>query len=257
MLGFVECLKNGLQPYSKYDEGPLDCPPFRHLGHIYEEGIRASSIIESEPTGFDQGQKEYAKKAKESAEKELEIIKKDDPDLVSWKWLAKLSDDDFKNLFSYLDEAIFKRDNVLEFEKKHKLIPKKRNLEANHQKVLPFRTATKWKDVKITLINNESVRIDTPQGSERLSYHELGMSDKRSTNKPTMLWFLLKLFAQNQGYISSTNPKYDSKLPDTAKRLNGHLKKLFGINESIFTGHYKAEKGYRTKILFSDQTIAV
>ncbi|NQT56100.1 MAG: hypothetical protein HQ551_07715 [Desulfobacteraceae bacterium] len=114
---------------------------------------------------------------------------------------------------------------------------------------------TKWKDIKITLVADDMVRVKTPKGENRCTYHELGMSDKRIGDKPTMLWELLKLFAKNDGFISSMNPKYDRCLPDTAKRLNAHLKKLFGINESIYQGHYKKMKGYRTKIKFSDQTI--
>jgi hypothetical protein len=194
---------------------------------------------------------------KENAEKELENIKNDDPDFISWKWLAKLSDDEFKKLLVYLDEALFKIDDVLEFEKKYNLIPNEKNSKAQHQKAFPCEPGTRWNDVKITLVDNENVRIETPQGNGRFSYQELGMSDKRSTNKPKGMWALFKLFAQNQGYISRTNPKYDPTIPDTAKRLNKHLQTLFDIPESIFTGYYKAEKGYRVKIFFSDQTQVV
>jgi hypothetical protein len=155
-----------------------------------------------------------------------------------------------------LSNLLFKIDDVLEFEQKHKSIKKKKSLEAKDQQVFPCKTGTKWEEVKITLIENEVVRIETPQGSGRFSYHEVGMSDKRSANKPTMLWSLFEIFAKNQGFISPDNIEYDPKLPDTAKRLNKHLQDLFDIRESIFTDHYKAEKGYKTKIFFSDQTIA-
>lgn len=116
MLEFVECLKKGLQPYSKYNRRPLNCPPSWHLGHIHEKGAWATSQLEElgESTPFAQDQKE-------SVEKVLKIIKKDDPDLVSWKWLTELSDEDCKKLYSYLDESIFKRNDVLEFEGKHDL----------------------------------------------------------------------------------------------------------------------------------------
>jgi hypothetical protein len=36
-------------------------------------------------------------------------------------------------------------------------------------------------------------------------------------------------------------------MPDTARRLNEHLQKLFGISESIYAAHYKKERGYRTR----------
>jgi hypothetical protein len=113
---------------------------------------------------------------------------------------------------------------------------------------------TQWKDITITLVSDEMVRIQTPDWDKRLTYHQLDMVDKRKGDSSGYLWALFKLFAENDGFIFSQNPKYDPKLPDTAKRLNTHLKKFFGINESIYTGHYKKERGYRTKIKFRDAT---
>ena len=113
---------------------------------------------------------------------------------------------------------------------------------------------TQWKDITITLVSNEMVRIKTPDTENLLTYHNLGMADKRKGDSPIILWVLLKIFAQNNGFISSQNQQYDPKLPDTAKRLNYHLQKLFRIKESIYVGHYKKEKGYRTKIKFKDAT---
>ncbi|MGD0827804.1 MAG: hypothetical protein ABSA09_06920 [Desulfobaccales bacterium] len=113
---------------------------------------------------------------------------------------------------------------------------------------------TRWEDIEITLLSNEMVRIKTPAREERYTYAELGLSDKRKGDAPTLLWGLLKLFAQNNGFISRENPKYDARLPNSAKRLNEHLRKLFGIDESLYTAHYKKERGYRTKIIFSNET---
>ena len=122
----------------------------------------------------------------------------------------------------------------------------------------PPGTKLKWKDIKITLISKDVVNIETPLGPRRFSYHELDMADKRTRlKKPTVLWGLLKMFAEHHGFISSQNPKYDPNLPDTAKRLNRCLQDFFGIYDSIFTDHYKAEKGYKTKIFFSDKTKVV
>ena len=43
---------------------------------------------------------------------------------------------------------------------------------------------------------------------------------------------------------------YHRKLPDYTKRLNRHLKDLFGIDDSIFMYHYRKRKAYITKICF-------
>ena len=121
--------------------------------------------------------------------------------------------------------------------------------------IVNCKAGTRWEDIKITLIADDTVSIITPEIKERFKYSELGLSDKRKGDQPIVLWTLLKLFAENKGFISRSNPKYDPKLPDWAKRLNMHLKGLFGINESIYTGHYKKEKGYRARINFSNQTL--
>jgi hypothetical protein len=133
---------------------------------------------------------------------------------------------------------------------------------AKSQKIIPNAKTTKltvppgtqWKDIKITLISDDTVRIKTPNLEERFNYSELALSDKRKSDSTTLLWELLKLFAKNNGLILSNDPDYDPKLLNSTKRLNKHLKELFGINDSIYQGQYKIERGYRTKIFFSDQT---
>jgi hypothetical protein len=120
--------------------------------------------------------------------------------------------------------------------------------------VFPCDPGTRWSDITITLLSNEMVRIKTPKGEQRLTYHELGMKDRRAGDRPTLLWVLLKLFAESKGFISSKSRNFDRALPDTAKRLNDHMKKLFRIDESLYVGHYKKEKGYRTKIIFLNNT---
>jgi len=82
------------------------------------------------------------------------------------------------------------------------------------------------------------------------------MDNKNVGNKPTVLWTLLKQFCKNQGLIRSDNPKYSANLPSTAKRLNKHMRKIFQIDESIYEGHYRKLKGYKSIIFFSDKTKA-
>ena len=121
-------------------------------------------------------------------------------------------------------------------------------------RAFPCEPGTRWEDITIILVADDTVRIKTPNAEGPFTYHELRMNDKRSGDRPTMVWELLKLFAKSEGFISSQSNRYDSKLPDTAKRLNKHLKQLFGIDRSIYRGHYKKENGYRTRITFHDQT---
>ena len=120
-------------------------------------------------------------------------------------------------------------------------------------KVFPCEPGTKWGDVKITLTGDDTVRVKTLQGEGVFSYHQLELADGRiPSGKATILWTLLKSFAKNNGFISPNTDDYDPKLPDTAKRLNKHLQKLFGIEESIYTDHYKKLKktAYRSRNLY-------
>ena len=156
-----------------------------------------------------------------------------------------------KREIEILQNAVFKAEDIEEFEKQRTL----EKPTKSEKDVFPCEPGTNWDEIFITLVADDMVRIRTPKGEGRVTYHTLKMFDIRKGDSPIMIWELLKLFAKNDGFISSMNTKYDPRLPDTAKRLNKHLKELFGINESIYKAHYKKEKGYRTKIHFSDQTI--
>jgi len=156
-----------------------------------------------------------------------------------------------------LDDTIgsfqFALSDVEAIENKHNLLSGKRDT-VDQNIVFPCKPGTKWEDVKIALVENDTVRIETPQGKGRYTWSDLKMVDGRIRNRPTMLWGLFKLLAKNEGRISSGNIKYNPQLPDTAKRLNRHLKQLFKINDSIYKYHYKKHKAYITKIKFNDKT---
>jgi len=148
----LEYLKGALKPYSKDSGRPLDCPSFCHIGHLNEDIIKAGLEVLSEANGRDLNEYNQLMIAwKENAEKELEDIKKDDPSYCSWKWFKEnLSDDEFKRLFSYLDEAVFRLDDVLEFEKKFKRGTNEESSEVHYQKVFPCEPGTPWNKVIIT-----------------------------------------------------------------------------------------------------------
>ena len=148
---------------------------------------------------------------------------------------------------------LFKTSDVLQFEQSHGLCESNKPKEV---KPFPCEAGIKWEDVKITLIDNDTVKIETPQGKGRYTYHELGMAHIMS-GKPKEVWHTLVLFAINQGIFPQNYVYHKSvmkALPEKAKHLNSHLKKLFGIEESIFKHHYKKHKRYETRIYFSDRT---
>ena len=219
----IDLCRRGLQPYDpisgephpKKKERPTLSPPF----------FRSSDEME-----------EY---------EHLYDIIKNDPDRIAFKSIEL-------EAFEKKHPELLEEDKTKPQDEKDKTTGQR--LAEQEKTIFPCTLGTRWGDITITLVANNMVRIKTPQGEGRFTYHQLGMQDERAGDKPTMLWELLKLFAKNSGFISSQNPNYDPKLPDTTKRLNKHLKEFFGINETIYTGHYKKEKGYRTKIKFYDYT---
>ncbi len=181
---------------------------------------------------------------------------------TGYSWAdCKMPDSESKaaKIIDLLKKCVYNPENVFGIEKKIKLIKTTQTHEESGEtkpitEAFPCNPGTKWEDIKITLTANNKVRIETPQGKGHFTYYKLGMSDGRAGDKPTVLWHLFKIFAKNKGYITGKAGQYYKNLPDTAKRLNRHLKNLFGIDDSIFKCHYKKHKAYITKIIFNDQT---
>ena len=61
------------------------------------------------------------------------------------------------------------------------------------EKPFPCQPGTIWKDIKITLVANDTVRIETPNGTGRYTYNELGMADGRPGDKPKEVWATLAI----------------------------------------------------------------
>jgi hypothetical protein len=273
----LELFQKGLQLYKPCGREKIYCPDEHHryfqasslrLEKIGPESMRLRNL--ENPDKQDIKDLKKLEELKLSLEEEMRTFSARDPNVkrdhekLSWEFFnPPNTEEGIEKLIHDLDleNAILKRDNVEEIRRtfglgdpkkiQDKISERSENLKA----VFPCEPGAKWESVKITLVSDYTVDIITPRGRGRFSYRELGMADNRTRDKkPGLLWKLFILFAKNHGLISSQESEYDPRLPDTAKRLNKHLQNLSDIQESIFTGHYKAEKAYRTKIFFSDQT---
>ena len=151
-------------------------------------------------------------------------------------------------------EEVFDEGENQEKSPKEALDEEVKDNKSDRKGLLPCPPGTKWDKIKITLLSNETVLVEAPHGEDKFSYYELDLADGRKKKGCGVLWVLFSSFAENQGFISGQNSEYMSNLTDNAKRLNTHLQQLFGIDESIYKAHYKKERGYRTKIIFSDAT---
>lgn len=160
--------------------------------------------------------------------------------LGDWQFFTKLSDD-------------------LSFEKKSPGIKDKephvvlfQQSVQDKTKVLQCKMGNKWKDVKITLVSYEYVKIKTPQGEESYHFKEIGMRDGRTLDKPSDLWTLLGLFCKYSGRIDSETPVHGFKnLSKSISNLNKKLQKVFGIDEK-FCHTYNEKNGWVSKCVFGD-----
>jgi len=149
---------------------------------------------------------------------------------------------------------LFKSEDIEKFEEEHGLASKE--AQATTKPLFSLPEGTEWKDIIIALVADNMVRVETPQCKGRFTYHQLGMSDKRTGDKPTVVWEVVKLLCKNRGSIARETPYYDPRLPDWVKRTDKHLQNIFGIKESIKQGHYKTMRGYKMKIKFHDETFS-
>jgi hypothetical protein len=171
----------------------------------------------------------------------------------SWEhFSAPDSEEKLNIIIKSLVNSLYLLPFVERFEKEHPALLKE-NEQTSEKTVFPCKPGTRWEYITIILLADDMVKVKTPQGEGRFTYHQLGFADKRKGDQPTMLWTLLKAFAGTQGRISrSEGVEYSPRLPDSAKRLDKSLQKIFGINERIYKGHYRAEKGYTTRFTVLD-----
>lgn len=126
--------------------------------------------------------------------------------------------------------------------------------ESGNKLPFPCAPGTKWNEIIFTVKADDLVFVQTPHGRARVSYHQLGFADRRSGDRPKgTIWPLFLLFAQLKGEISSANTKYDRNLTDGTRRLNKHLNRMFGIDDSIYKAHYKKSRCYQTKFTICDE----
>ncbi len=124
------------------------------------------------------------------------------------------------------------------------------------EEFLPCPDGTTWKQIEMTLVDNDTVRVKAPHGQTNLNYSELGMRDKRKTDSPILAWALLqKCFAPGGGRVSPHDMERPmSNLVKAAESLNRHLREAFGIQDSIFEAHYRRNHEYKLKFTIRDRT---
>ena len=127
------------------------------------------------------------------------------------------------------------------------------NVEEGEPPFFPAPEGTMWSDVKIALIARNAVEISINEKKERLTYNQIGMSDRRRGDRPKMMWWFLVFLLKENGFISRASKSYEPRLTDTVKGFKVQMKNLFGIKEKVL-GHYRQEKGYKANFQTEDRT---
>jgi len=160
--------------------------------------------------------------------------------------------------FIEAEKWLFKTADVLAFEKKHGLERVEKHtqsdpLEPVSKAVFPCDPRTKWGQIEMALMPaGDKFMVKTPLGHGYYDHIDLKLhNDKMKSKKPNSLWYFLETLANMNGFLSTKGVQNFEKISSDAKRLNKHLKQLFGINESIYKDRCDRIGGYKTKFNIS------
>jgi hypothetical protein len=130
--------------------------------------------------------------------------------------------------------------------------PKARPVEKRPKKALGVVTrattiagATKWTEVRIALIDDETVRIDVGRRVYRCTHIDLGMAHAKN-REPTQAWKILVMVCQGRGSWRWQELGGFKVAKQAVSRLRARLRAIFGIEESPFYG-YRALDAWRAR----------
>jgi hypothetical protein len=160
-------------------------------------------------------------------------------ELVDWEMLASVRDD-----LDLLPESVSRA----------KPVPSKVRVTAN----FPLPEGTKWRDVTLTIVSKDSVKISAAGVSKRFMFNDIGFADGRRRDMPDRRWDLLLTLAQQNGnftWKSRIEPLHRNRLQSAISEIRERLKQLTGLDEDPFED-YRACKAYRTKFAIRDASFS-
>lgn len=119
----------------------------------------------------------------------------------------------------------------------------------------PTSSGLQWRDVTITFVSNDSIRVAAKGVSKRFTFSEIGFKDGRKGDLPNALWDFLHLLARMEGTFSWAD-KGRRPTNATAKnvsKLRKKLKSLMGLDDDPFLPYSKSG-GYRCKFTLRDES---
>jgi hypothetical protein len=112
-------------------------------------------------------------------------------------------------------------------------------------KPVSFAGVERWNQVRICLINQQTVRVDVPGRKQRCSYLDLGMGHG-STREPTRTWEMLVAFCEDNGVFARRRFGTPDATKQIISRLAKELRVLFGLTPSPFLP-YRTDRGWEAR----------
>ncbi len=105
--------------------------------------------------------------------------------------------------------------------------------------------ATRWNEIRISLVDPTTVRVDLPGVSVRRTYVDLGMAHRKN-RQPRRVWELLVELCDGHGIFLSTRFGSADATKKLVSRLSGELGAVFGLGESAFHP-YRPSEGWQAR----------
>jgi len=105
--------------------------------------------------------------------------------------------------------------------------------------------AQRWEDIHILFLSDERIEISIQDCRETWNYGEMGCADRRN-GTPNQCWALLKILAQNQGFLPLNRGSSEwAAIEKQVERTRKFLREHFGLTEDPLP--LKKGSGYRLR----------
>lgn len=113
--------------------------------------------------------------------------------------------------------------------------------------IFPTPAGVTWGDITIRFTDGQTVMLKCKDVTMAATYSDMGMSNIRS-GQPTLIWELLRVFAENHGIIDWRSRASDARLKKRKDRLCQTLKKIFQLEDNPIVWDERV-KQYKTRFI--------
>jgi len=130
--------------------------------------------------------------------------------------------------------------------------PRKSNLSLEQRQTFSTPENTKWEDISIEIVSNDSARIRIGEIVKIYTAYDMGFCDGRMGNMLNKQWDLLVSLAKGEGILSWESGNSGFVIYKKIQRLKDILKKFFQLKESPIKT-YQKKSGYITRFKIANK----